>query len=145
MKQQSLRIVDDSGITDRSIALWRLVRPVFGEFIEAEVFDNEASGLAAAAQFTFDLWALGSARLRTKGTGPPAPRGLILRDDRGQELVLSGCRAGYSGTGAGGTEEVLTEEHFLPEHIALIPRFGYFHVSKASPTPLATGEEARNY
>jgi hypothetical protein len=35
MKRLPFRIVDDMGITDSSLALWRLTRPLFGDFREA--------------------------------------------------------------------------------------------------------------
>ncbi|WP_340373272.1 hypothetical protein [Peribacillus sp. FSL E2-0218] len=79
---------DDRGVTDKSVALFEAVKDQFDRFTEAKI-DKEISknnNLIYSA--------------------------LILKDKNGNELHLSGCSSGYSGTGPHGTEEVLNKAGF---------------------------------
>ena len=101
MKHLALRIFDTHGTTRRSLLLWRVTRPLFGDFREAKCGDvNPRLELAC----DLDL-------VHTRAD-PNFTYGLILRDDRSQELWLSGCSAGYGGEGPGGTETILEAEGF---------------------------------
>ena len=132
MDRSPLRIVDDSGLTDRSIAVWRLTRPLFGEFLEAACGDIESF---RNTKYDIDLW--------TQRTGYSFTYGLVLRDDRRQELWLNGCTAGYRGKGPGGTEQVLAEEGYLATHIAFVEEYGTFHFVKDRSEPLLLSAERR--
>lgn len=61
---------------------------------------------------------------------------LVLRNDRGGEMRLSGCNCGYGGTGPLGTEEILRSEGF-PEHlIDLVATHSILHLHREYDSPL---------
>jgi hypothetical protein len=124
-----LRIVDNCENTFESISVWRKTRPLFGVFREA--YCNEAP--TGQAAYGLDLW--------TANCGGPFKGGLVLLDDRGQELWLSGCKAGYDGTGPSGTAEILEAEAFT-HYVELPFQYRTFHVTKDRDEPLFLGDPA---
>jgi hypothetical protein len=103
MKQLALRLTDTYGITRHSLLLWRVTRPLFGDFREAQCGDIDAR-----LNLRSDL------DLVTAGSLVDFTYGLVLRDDRSQELWLSGCSAGYGGEGPRGTETIPRSRRILP-------------------------------
>jgi hypothetical protein len=92
---------DGYGITVDSLATWRDNRELFGRFIEARVYWRSDGALIDGR---FCLW--GGDELH------PAPPSMVLIDDRGNELWLSGMTCSYSGEGPAGAETVLRGEQF---------------------------------
>lgn len=79
---------EDRGVTHKSVALFDAVKDQFERFTEAKI-DKELS------------------KDNNMVYGD-----LILKDKNGNELHLSGCSSGYTGTGPHGTEEVLNKAGF---------------------------------
>jgi len=96
---------DGGGITERSMQYFRKIRPRLGKMIKAvasfEPLRQEIKhGTVEDAPYDF-----------------LADYNLILTDEKGNEVWLSGCNCSYSGTGCWGTFEVLREVGLLPEDI----------------------------
>lgn len=51
---------------------------------------------------------------------PHDPYLMVLRDDRGDEMLLSGCTAGYPGEGPRGAMQVLVESGWPADQAALV-------------------------
>ncbi|MBK5446049.1 hypothetical protein [Peribacillus sp. TH24] len=79
---------EDRGVTHKSVALFEAVKDQFDRFTEAKIVKeiNKDNILVYSD--------------------------LILKDKNGNELHLSGCSCGYTGTGPHGTEEVLNKAGF---------------------------------
>ncbi|MGE7762115.1 hypothetical protein [Peribacillus sp. NPDC097895] len=79
---------EDRGVTHKSVALFEAVKDQFDRFKIAKIFKefNNANILVDSD--------------------------LILIDKKGNELHLSGCSCGYSGTGPHGTLEILNKAGF---------------------------------
>ena len=84
-----------NGITRDSLQFFREHRHQLGEIVEASV--------------------------RFPGFEDPYdPYLMVLRDDRGDEMLLSGCTAGYPGEGPRGAMEVLVEAGWPADQAALV-------------------------
>jgi hypothetical protein len=92
---------DGGGITRRSLQAWGEHRQLFGTFIEARVY---ASSDGAVIDGRLCWW--------DKGILLPVAPAMVLIDDQGNELWLSGTPCGYTGEGSGGAERILREEGF---------------------------------
>jgi hypothetical protein len=95
-KERTVRYIDTgNGVTRDSIAFFREHRHRLNEIVEASVrfpgFDD-----------------------------PHNPYLMTLRDDRGDELLLSGCTAGYPGEGPRGAMQVLVESGWPADQAALV-------------------------
>jgi len=130
MKRLAVRIRDAHGVTDSSLLLWRMTRRLFGDLREAECGDLDPH----SPDLTCDL------DLLVPGTAIDIEYGLVLRDDRRQELWLSGCGAGYGGEGPGGTKTILEAEGFSAAHVALVEVYSAFHIRKDRDEPLFVGD-----
>ena len=84
-----------TGVTRDSLAFFREHRHRLGQIVEASVrfpgFDD-----------------------------PHDPYLMVLRDDRGNEMLLSGCTAGYPGEGPRGAMQVLVESGWPADQAALV-------------------------
>jgi hypothetical protein len=126
MTMHGQTIIEQSGVTRVSLKLWKLTRPLFSTFTDA--YCTFRSG--------FRRYQLEEETRRGDYTpiGQDRPR-LILVDDSGAELWLSGCAAGYTGEGAAGTGYVLQTEGFDPGHVDLVPFSDRLHVRKGRAEP----------
>jgi hypothetical protein len=90
---------DGAGITVGSVEVWENNRGLFGTFVEARVY-------------AYSDGAMIDGRLcRWRIDRPDAPK-MVLIDDQGNELWLSGTPCGYGGQGAGGAVRILRQEGF---------------------------------
>ena len=84
-----------TGVTRDSLAFFREHRHRLGEIVEASIrfpgFDD-----------------------------PHDPYLMVLRDDNGDEMLLSGCTAGYPGEGPRGAMQVLVESGWPADQAALV-------------------------
>jgi hypothetical protein len=92
---------DGAGATDISLRYWRHIRPRLGRIIRAD------AGLEPLVK---------EPRM-SRGIPYIAEYNLILLDDRGNEVRLSGCNCGYGGTGPHGTFEILKAVGLLPDDV----------------------------
>ena len=58
------------------------------------------------------------------------PPGMVLRDEHGNELWLSGCFGGYRGTAPHGAGYILLKEGFPHEQIRLVLTCDLLHLAK---------------
>jgi hypothetical protein len=58
--------------------------------------------------------------------------GMVLRDEHGNELWLSGCSGGYRGTGPMGAGYILLKEGFAQEQLRLVLTCDPLHLAKGS-------------
>lgn len=123
-------IVEASGVTDRSETLWRSTKSMLGTIVEAIAWD-----IAAERTFSFDQTGTapgdGSA-----GEGQSWHLGLMLRNSTGDELWLTGCRAGYSGAGVHAAERILLEAGFPPTLTNIVTRCTKLHLRIGQPEPV---------
>ena len=109
-----MRYIDNgNGVTRDSIAFFREHRHQLNEIVEATVrfpgFDD-----------------------------PHNPYLMALRDDRGDEMLLSGCTAGYAGEGPRGAMQVLVEAGWPADQAALVFTTPTLHLERqagAAPGP----------
>lgn len=95
-----LIVTDDGyGATRQSVQVVNDNRHLFGTFVEARVYHGPDGALLDGR---FSRWRVDL---------PDAPA-MVLIDDRGNELWLSGTPCGYTGQGPGGAEELLLQEGF---------------------------------
>lgn len=133
-------LISHTDITRASLNVWKASRPLFGEFTEAY----------CSRTFGFRRYELGRGDLETGEElpiGTPGGPSMVLIDDQGSELWLSGCVAGYMGEGVSGTGYILRAEAFDPKHINLVPYADHLHVRKGTEVPLTFVErdEKPNY
>ncbi|BAL88844.1 hypothetical protein AMIS_36240 [Actinoplanes missouriensis 431] len=102
---------------------------MFGEFIEAKCGRYKFQG---ESSFAPDLW--------MSPVVAEVFTGLILVDDRDQELWLSGCLSGYGGLGHEGTRQILEAEGFSTGHLDVAHNYGQFHIRKDLDEPLHVAE-----
>jgi len=88
----------DRGTTDYSLQIWKGNRHLFGVFTEARVYARGDGALIDGRLF--------------KKNDLASPPSMVLVDDRGNELWLTGTPCGYVGTGSGGAATILNEEGF---------------------------------
>jgi hypothetical protein len=121
-------IVETSGKSDLSLEIWRISRLYFGEFQEALAWNGNS------VRWSSDDIRIGSS------TGFSNTHdlnlGLVLRDEKANELWLSGCTVGYGGRGPGETVNVLRAEGFAPAHLALVRQVRILHIRKGVERPL---------
>jgi hypothetical protein len=80
---------------------WRNNRKLFGNFVEARVYSQSDGGLIDGRR----------SRWSDDVMYPESPK-MVLIDDQGNELWLSGTPCGYVGQGSSGAEKILREEQF---------------------------------
>jgi len=90
---------DGHGATGLSLQFFHGIRDKLGEIVEAEASQEPL-------------------RTETTEEGYSREYNLILRDDGGNEVWLSGCNCGYGGTGPHGTFEILKEVGLLSQDCA---------------------------
>jgi hypothetical protein len=105
---------------------------MFAEFIEAKcgTFNFKDN-----SRYAPDLWL--SPVIAQDFTG------LILIDNHGRELWLSGCQAGYGGTGPDGTWHVMESEQFPRVHLEVTQNYGQFHIKKDLGEPLHMADKRK--
>ena len=122
-------LIEHSGVTRVSLRTWKMTRPLYGEFTEALCSRTWAfRRYDLAVQRTVD----GEYLPKSATDGP----GLVLIDESGSELWLSGCMSGYGGEGVAGTGYILRAEGFSPAHIDLVPDAKLLHLRKGQAEPL---------
>lgn len=133
-------LISHSDTTRASLNVWKTSRPLFGEFIE--VYCSRTYGLRRYELGREDL-TTGEALPIGSPTGPS----MVLIDEQGSELWLSGCLAGYMGEGPSATGYILRAEAFEPRHINLVPYADHLHLRKGIEAPLTFVEcdEKRDY
>jgi hypothetical protein len=95
-----LIVTDDNySITSKSRQVWEDQRHLFGTFIEARVYARWDGAVIDGRLFG------GNRELAV----PPS---MVLIDEAGNELWLSGMACGYAGTGPGGAAVILQAEGF---------------------------------
>jgi hypothetical protein len=97
---------DDGGSTSESLHIWKENRHLFGVFTEARVYSRGDGALIDGRLFK-----------KHRLASPPS---MILVDDRGNELWLTGTPCGYVGTGSGGAATILHEEGFGDDSEAVV-------------------------
>jgi hypothetical protein len=102
---------DDRGSTEYSKQVWRENRDLFGRFVEAWVYAPGDGPLVDGRLFVppskrDGVWASPPTEVW------PSPPTMVLIDDRGNELWLTGTLCGYRGEGPRGAEFILQEEGF---------------------------------
>ncbi|WP_332629172.1 hypothetical protein [Halalkalibacter flavus] len=90
----------DLGVTHKSEDLFNAVKDLFGEFVNAKV----CSGTEGKMEYDNVL--------KAKRVFEDEDRYLVLIDDAGNQLHLTGCSCGYAGTGPHGTHKILNELGF---------------------------------
>jgi hypothetical protein len=128
------RIVDILEIPRSSLMLWRATRPLFGGFTEAICYWQGDSQYRYAAvdpsHPNHEDHPIDSTFINTPG--------LILIDEHGNDLWLSGCGCGYTGEGPTATAYILFHEGFSEDHInRFIPHCASFHLVKDESEPAA--------
>ena len=129
------KLIEQSGVTRASLRTWRLTRPLFGEFVEA--YCSFTSGFRC---FQLGVETPAGDYTETDADSP----GLVLLDEHGGELWLSGCGSGYTGEGAAGTGYVLYREGFDHAHIDLVPHMENLHIRKGLAEPLLAVRRSEN-
>lgn len=102
---------DNQGSTEYSKQVWRDTRDLFGKFVEARVYARGDGPLVDGRIFVppskrDGIWASPPKEVW------PSPPTMVLIDDRGNELWLTGTLCGYPGEGPTGAEFILREEGF---------------------------------
>ncbi|WP_212825377.1 hypothetical protein [Polymorphospora rubra] len=120
-------MIDNSGITQCSLRTWRLTRSLFGDFQQAFCSFDGGWHRFLAESSVDDSDAI---------AGQWDQPGLVLRDQHGGELWLSGCASGYTGEGAAGAGYILRCEGFKPHQIDLISLCGRLHLRKSQSDPV---------
>lgn len=106
-----------NGITRDSLQFFREHRHQLGEIVEASV--------------------------RFPGfEDPHDPYLMVLRDDRGGEMLLSGCTAGYPGEGPRGAMEVLVEAGWPADQAALVFTTATLRLEREARTVVVLGAPA---
>lgn len=70
---------------------------------------------------------------------PHNPYLMMLRDPRGNELLLSGCTAGYAGEGPRGAVQVLVESGWPPDQAALVFTTAVVHLERDADAGVEPG------
>lgn len=105
--------------------------------------DDDGSGVTRdSVRFFRDnrerLGPIVSAAVRFPGFGDPFdPYLLVLRDDAGNEMRLSGCTTGYAGEGPRATMQILVDEGFLAAEARAVftaPELALQRTCEAPPT-----------
>lgn len=102
---------DDRGSTEYSKQVWRENRDLFGRFVEARVYARGDGPLVDGRLFVppprgGGVWASPPREVW------PSPPTMVLIDERGNELWLTGTLCGYPGEGPRGAGFILREEGF---------------------------------
>ena len=96
-----------TGVTRDSIAFFREYRHRLGDIVQASIrfpgFDD-----------------------------PHNPYLMVLRDTKGDQMLLSGCTAGYPGEGPRGAMQVLVESGWPPDQAALVFTTAVVHLERDS-------------
>mgnify|MGYP001558152792 CR=1 FL=1 len=87
------------GVTIQSLMEFDKIRPILGRIVAA---DAGLEPLKTEARKESDI-------------EYTVEYNLILKDDRGNEVWLSGCNCGYGGTGPHGTYELLQKVGLIPQ------------------------------
>jgi hypothetical protein len=117
-------LIEADGTTNGSVQAWKATRSMFGTFQEA-IFPGPGSDRRYAWSAPNRKWADGN---------PDAwePPRMVLRDERSNELWLSGCGAGYRGEGPEGAGYILLKEGFPHEQLRLVLTCERLHLVKGS-------------
>ena len=121
------KLIDASGTTPVSLRTWRHTRPLFAKFVEA--YCSYTSGFR---HFRLGTETPGGDYTETDVVSP----GLVLLDEHGSELWLSGCGSGYVGQGPAGAGYILYREGFDHAHVDLVPSMENLHIRKGLREPL---------
>jgi len=86
---------------------------------------DNASGISTDSSAFFrdhrhELGVITHACVTFPGFGADEPYNLVLRDDHGARMLLSGCPAGFAGPGPRTAMQVLVEAGFAPQFVDVV-------------------------
>jgi hypothetical protein len=122
---RAMELIESSGSTAHSLRAWEATRGIFGTFQEAILARPGRGDRRYAVSGPGFAWNEGDA---DAWLSP----GMVLRDERGSELWLSGCPAGYHGTGPWSAVYILLKEGFPHEQLRLVFACDPLHLVKGS-------------